>query len=398
MKRRLYIYMAIVCAAAVSCIYPYEVDLKEGTSGTVVISGDILCGEISKFDISLTQSVSDTVSDVFGVHELYVEGEDGSRYDGTGSKYFIPNYQGGSVGYASYEVDTRNLDKNIRYRFVAKISKGVDSKVYAKTYSTDFMPVLISPPIDSISYKVADDSMSVAIQVTTHDDNKPVGCYRWTYEENWEVVSEQMATHAYSYYSNSVYEIDFESQNRYYCWGKSVSSDFYLFNTREMGANVAPLVTIQTLDREEKKLSRLYCIDVTQFVVSEENYRFWETMRKNSGSVGDIYSPQPGKPRGNIVCEEDRDEYVIGAVSCSTISTLRRFITREEFGIYYNPYDCGFRNFDRGQWQTAYMEGFDIVTIMEGVTPPYLWAKEECVDCTLYGTKNKPDFWPTDNN
>ena len=125
--------MAIVCAAAVSCIYPYEVDLKEGTSGTVVISGDILCGEISKFDISLTQSVSDTVSDVFGVHELYVEGEDGSRYDGTGGKYFVPHYQGGSVGYASYEVDTRNLDKNIRYRFVAKISKGVDISEESKT-------------------------------------------------------------------------------------------------------------------------------------------------------------------------------------------------------------------------------------------------------------------------
>ena len=62
--------------------------------------------------------------------------------------------------------------------------------------------------------------------------------------------------------------------------------------------------------------------NVTQFVVSEENYRFWETMRKNSGSVGDIYSPQPGKPRGNIVCEEDRDEYVIGAVSCSTSAII----------------------------------------------------------------------------
>lgn len=385
MRKIIYIFISIMTLMAVSCVYPYEVELEDGSSGTVVIEGDILCGEVSMFKIALTKSVSDTISSWFAVHELYVEGENGEKH--YGRDLFKTGY---------YEVDTRNLKKDVKYRFVAKISKDVQSISYARTYSTDFMPVLVTPPIDSISYQVSPDSTSVSIKVTSHDDTQPEGYYRWDYVEDWEFTSSHMATHEYDYYSNSIREIDFMNENRYYCWGNNVSEDVLLYSTEDVGANFAPLVTLSNIPCTDRRVQRLYCITVKQYYISKESFRFWDVIRKNENHSGSIFAPQPSKPRGNIVCEENRDEYVIGSVSCCTVSTMRKFITGEEFGIYKDPFVCNPRSLDMGQWQTAYMDGYDVVTVLEG-TPPYLWAKKGCVDCRLYGSKAKPIFWPTNN-
>ena len=102
MRKTLYIFISVVALMAVSCVYPYEVELKDGSSGTVVIEGDILCGEVSMFKIALTKSVSDTISSWFAVHELYVEGENGEKH--YGRDLFKTGY---------YEVDTRNLKKDV---------------------------------------------------------------------------------------------------------------------------------------------------------------------------------------------------------------------------------------------------------------------------------------------
>lgn len=380
-----YILVPILALLLGSCIYPYDIELKEGAEGTVTIDGDIIYGEISTFTVGLTQSVADSVSKQFFVNTLYVECEDGTKYQGVNERGDI------------YIVDTRHLDKEKRYRFVAKISKDGFSPSNARTYMTDFMEVQITPPIDSISYQIAQDSLSVSINVSTHDDSKPEGYYRWEYEENWEFKSVYRATYEYAYYSNSVYEIDFETENRYYCWGKALSRDVLVHSTKNSGSNVVYQEVLNgNIDATDKRLNTLYCIDVIQYSLTEEGYNFWKTLKKNEEGMGDIFSPQPSKPRGNIYCEEDKDEYVIGHIGCSSVTRMRRFITTQEFGIYREADMTSPSIIGREGWQTAYMEGLDVIEINEE-TRECFWAPLRCVDCRKYGTKDKPDFWPTTN-
>lgn len=383
MKKIKYIFLAIVTAALASCIYPYEVDFKEGSGGTVVIEGDILCGEISKFKVALSRSVSDTVMDKFFVLDLYVEGEDGKRYQGV---------QSGDV----YEVDTRNLDLGGKYRFVSSISRDVNSLSYAKTYQTEFMQVMVTPAIDSIFHKVADDKKSASIHVTSHDDNTPVGYYKWNYEENWEIRSSYVADLEYEYYSNSVREIDQRSENRYYCWGKNISESINVHSTENTGSNIASDIKLQTIDCTDKRACALYCIDVYQYAITKEGYNFWNTMKKNEEDLGTIFSPQPSSPRGNIICQEDPEQYVIGYIGCSTVTSKRKFIYAKDMDIYQdNP--CPSHIYGREEWQSAYMSRMDVITFVEGPGGGYLWAPVECVDCRIYGTKEKPSFWPNNN-
>ena len=81
-----YILVPILALLLGSCIYPYDIELKEGAEGTVTIDGDIIYGEISTFTVGLTQSVADSVSKQFFVNTLYVECEDGTKYQGVNER------------------------------------------------------------------------------------------------------------------------------------------------------------------------------------------------------------------------------------------------------------------------------------------------------------------------
>ncbi|WP_332369297.1 DUF4249 family protein [Spirosoma telluris] len=61
-----------------------------------------------------------------------------------------------------------------------KTAKGTD-------YYSDFVPIITTPPIDSVSWRTQDNS--VFFSLTTHDPKNNTHYYRWEYDETWEVTA-----------------------------------------------------------------------------------------------------------------------------------------------------------------------------------------------------------------
>ena len=156
-----------------------------------------------------------------------------------------------------------------------------------------------------------------------------------------------------------------------------------------------PLVQMGSTDM---RISLLYSIEVSQRALSRESYQYWETLRKNSDQVGGIFSPQPSEMRGNIKCTTDPEETVLGFISAASVTKKRFFASKSEIGIYNNSHICPVMIPEREKpipipWSTMHETGYDIVSYNPSERES-AWAPVSCVDCRIFGTKNKPSFWP----
>src|SRR5277367_1115892 len=68
-----------------------------------------------------------------------------------------------------------NLNSSHTYRLSIKTS--------SEQYYSDYVPVLNSPPIDSVYFKVIDTGLTV--YSATHDPTNTIKYYRWDYTETW---------------------------------------------------------------------------------------------------------------------------------------------------------------------------------------------------------------------
>jgi hypothetical protein len=150
----------------------------------------------------------------------------------------------------------------------------------------------------------------------------------------------------------------------------------------------------------DRRISALYSMELFQMAISEEAYKYWDNIRKNSDQIGGIFSPQPSEIKGNIKCITDPSEKVIGYICASKTSKKRIFAKGEDIGVYEYPNNCEVVTVNSENpvpigdlWDS----GMDIVSF---IPPPFsesFWASKRCVDCRIYGTKSKPSFWPNDH-
>ena len=160
MKRRFYeiLFAVLIGLVSVSCVYDYipEDDEIQGLDvPLVVIDGDINVGDITTVTVGYTQPLLGEEQNTLppGV-SVCVESESGEKYPGV--------MREGQMNV--FEVDTRSLDLNGKYRLAVSVpGRG--------NYISSYKKVLISPQIDSITYTVAEDRESAKIEVTTHNDD-----------------------------------------------------------------------------------------------------------------------------------------------------------------------------------------------------------------------------------
>jgi hypothetical protein len=101
--------------------------------------------------------------------QVTVEGENNTIFSFTG------NTRG------EYTNNQLNLNNNVKYRLRIRTSGG-------KEYLSDYVPVQISPAIDSVHWKRTDEGIQML--VSTHDPQNKTWYYRWQYDETWEIHSD----------------------------------------------------------------------------------------------------------------------------------------------------------------------------------------------------------------
>lgn len=381
--KNIYTTLVIISSLIInSCITPFEPEGVTTIDNMVVIEGNIILNDTTKVIISRSLALNDENKiNYISKASVWVESEKGVRYTGTEVKKGVK---------IQYNVKTAGLDPTLKYKLCAVVG--------GKRYESALIPVLSTPVIDSIGYTPDFEKMSVTFYVNTHDPLGKTKYYKWSFSEDWEFHSQYHSVAEYNPVTNKISDIPL-SKNRYYCWGKGVSSSILIATTTHLNEDRVFQKKLISMGSTDRKISYLYSMELTQMAITKEAYDYWENIRKNSDDIGGIFSPQPSEIAGNIRCITNPNEKVLGYISAATVSKKRSFSYGKDIGVYVEPGNClteavGPEN--PIPIEDLYLGGFDVVSFFEDTNESF-WAQKSCVDCRLYGTKIKPLFWPTDH-
>ena len=404
------IFSAIVLSILTSsCRKQYTPAVINAPNSYLVVEGVINSGSDSTF-IKLSRTVklsSKIASNPERSASVIVEGDQKTSYPLTET--------GGGI----YSCAGLHLDNGHKYRVDIKTSDG-------KQYLSDYVGVLNSPPIDSISYDTKGTPLGPGLNIyaNTHDQSNKTRYYRWEYQETWIIYANFESF--YKSNGDTVLLRDMINDNIYNCWQNDTSSTIILGSSAKLSQNVIFNNPIVSIASTAEKLGAEYSINVRQYALSSEAYTFFSNLKKNTEQLGSIFDAQPSEIMGNIHAVNNASEPVIGFICVGSSSTRRIFINKNRLPdpwipdkFYtgcslktderYNNAPCCYYSFVINGDTLNQVDEFinynkpiafpfpviPIGAIQRPGSPPlgYTAAKKECADCTLRGTNKKPAFW-----
>lgn len=363
------------------CIDEYVQEPETQQTGLLVIEGTITGDSIVTVYVNRTVTMEQMATTAGVEHgaEVRILCSDGTQSEA-----------GMEVEGGEYAVPYQALDPAKSYCLQVKAG--------GKTYQSEYMQPLQTPPIDSLYWYKENTEAPVDIFVSTHDPEGKAQYYLWIYDEDWEIVPYYNTTQ-YAGAGDVAINYDTSPNPYYYCWGKMRSQNILIDDASRYTDKRIEGYPLQTFPCTDNRVCYLYCISVTQQALTEGAYRYYQNKQKLIEEMGTIFSPMPSELKGNITCLEEPEEPVIGYVQVTHPDFKRLFITREE--AYLDNRSCQIETKEavlakHPRAGSPLEVGYRFVyNGAEGYGPG--WARMECVECTAYGTKEKPDFWPNDH-
>jgi hypothetical protein len=404
------ILLLLVAIAAISCRKPYDPPAISKPNGYLVVEGAINSGADSTYiKLSRTINISSNAQISPELHAIVsVQGDQNTSYPLT------------ERGNGKYSCAGLNLDNTHQYRLSIKTT---DNKQYQSAY----LPVLNSPPIDSISWdaKGALNVPGVNIYVNTHDPSGKLLYYRWTYNETWAFH----ASFGSCCYTNgdTILARNNTTMNITDCWQSDTSSNIILGSSAKLSKDIILKAPVTQVVSTAEKLETTYSILVTQYALTPDAYNFYTNVRLTSQALGSIFDAEPSQINGNITCVSDPAEPVIGYIGVGATSTQRIFITNAQLPSWvatpfypgctlfyilgpggpqlcclYNDYGFNEVNEYINYSSSSFFSGTSSLPLIPVAPiglpgqPPigYTGTIRQCGDCTLRGSNKKPSFWP----
>jgi hypothetical protein len=391
-----YFLYLITCAVFFSCKKPYLPPVINAPGSYLVVEGVITGGTtLTTVKLSYTVNLSNvSTASPASKAVVTVENDQSVIYPLT------------EATPGTYVLAGLSLDNSRKYRIRIKTADN-------KQYLSDFVPVVNSPPIDSVGYQVANNGLN--IYSNTHDPKNSTRYYRWDYQETWIIHSNY-----FSYFKSNgdtVLGRDLINDNIYQCWASDTSSTLILNSSARLVNDVISDNPITFIPSTSGKIGVKYSILVNQYALTGDAYAFWTNLKKNTEQLGSIFDAQPSQIDGNVHCISNPAEAVIGYISVGNVATKRIFITNQQlpnwlptpaypncildtFLYKYTPPHSNsvvnqvneFINYHKG---ATYPEiPIDAIGRPGDPQPLGFTASEpECVDCTLRGTNKQPAFW-----
>lgn len=257
-------------------------------------------------------------------------------------------------------------------------------------YESDTMEMTPVPVIDSVYYEKVvlkepyenyGEIDGCQIYLDSYDPTGKCRYFRWNFDETW------------------ILRLLWPVKN-IKCW---VSDTLNIINTKSTAAfNESRIIKhpLTFVSNTSDRLSREYSISVNQYSLSENEYLYWEKIRKLSEESGGLYDVVPSSVHSNISCIENPDEKVLGYFSVSSMSSKRIFIKDNFQGLIDQYPDCP----SDTVWGEGEIWGEGISVWVLNDSPPsfgsprrrILTEKKSCADCTTRGTTQKPSYWTSE--
>ncbi len=397
MKKSIHLLvLALALCCAGSCIYDFNPDLK-GQAGYLVVEGDILIGDYTNVRVRWSDPLKPD-EEAGGYQEAVIRSAYVEASDGT-------TYKSGST----WNIDTRNADPDLEYRLVLE----VDGR---GTYVSQWAPVERTAPIDSVAWTISDDKHTMTVDISASGEGSRY--YRWLVQQTWEYHAAYQASHYFvpqgsylkgEYVARDTVAMYENGENTYWCWNSASIPEMMMASTADQSENRIVRQPLFEMDRYEQRCMYFYSMLLTQEGISEEAWRYYEAMQKNSTDVGGLFSPEPSEMRGNIYNEGNPSELVLGYVSVTAPRTERIFIDMILFGrMPRDTYSQEPEYVQKNEWRKYYRNGWRVYMLHtdEGAGTgreteadyEFDWLPARCVMCTMQGgTKTKPSYWPNDH-
>lgn len=372
------------------CTEPYFPDAISSPPNYLVVDGFINSLGVTTIRLSRTFAIAATTAPPAEIRAtLSIEEEAGPRY----------TLREGVNG--TYTSAALTLNTTKRYRLRINTSAG-------KEYVSDFVPAKITPPIDNVTWRT--DTNGLNIYVNTHDATNRTQYYRWETDETWEILP--IYNPLVEYVGGRMRDIVTPYPS--ICWGNAHSTTIQLDKTTALSQDVVANFRLRQLPPSSERLYSRYSILVQQHALTQEEYAYWELLRKNSESIGSLFDPQPAQLTGNIRGIGNNSDIALGYIGAHSLSEKRIFIRRPELPATWRvltgyescqPPDTVFIDrpsppppnpavilagtFGAG---SSYLP-IEAVYTPRGVLMGYTAKSRDCIDCRTRGASVRPSFW-----
>jgi hypothetical protein len=368
----------VACMVTTGCKEPFFPPETRDANNLLVIDGFLNAGNDSTIiTLNHTRRLSDTVLSYPETGaQVQVLGE-------SGQTFFLNEQAKGR-----YVSPFLGLGPGEKYQLQILTSDG-------KKYLSDFVPVVLTPPIDSISWRQdttsASNKIGVTAYLTTHDPGNNTHYYQWKYRETWEYH----AAYESSFLLNPDYTVVLRTPDQltFKCYHDFNSTDLKLASSENLMKDLISEFPLVFIPQGDEKLGVRYRVFATQYGLTREAFDYWQAMRKNTELTGTIFAPLPSQPVGNYHCLTNPDEPVLGYLSAGTVQKQFIFILNtqtEHWGLISHG-DCPLVI---GCYCDPIFRGRGYVPIDQLNVGLYTASFPHCVDCTMEGgTTQKPVFW-----
>lgn len=375
-KWKLLGYLVIVLFTG--CKESFEPNLPALKQHHLVVEGFINANGPTKIKLSRTAPLSEKKTFLPELTaRVWVEAENNS------TPFIVPH-----TGAGLYASGTLPINAAQKYRLRIKTADN-------KEYLSAFVPVKLTPAIDSISWK--QENGGVQIYANTHDPGNNTRYYQWDFDETWEINSAFFA--AYRYDNGSIRPSRLTDPAIFFCWRYASSNAILIGSSAKLETDKIYRQPLHFINRQAERLGIRYSILVRQLALEKDGYEFFEQMKKNTESLGTIFDPQPSVIKGNIQCINDPAAPVIGYISAASATEKRIFIAERQLtgrGFLIST-QCIAREIPNhpDSIRLAIPQNWPFDVVMNGPSiEKYIIAAPECIDCRLReGFNIKPTYW-----
>jgi hypothetical protein len=265
-------------------------------------------------------------------------------------------------------------------------------------------------PIQDIVPKITtkEGIRGVGINVKSFDPTNTSKYYRYEYEETYKIIAPKWNAQK-AVLIPSFPEDYFEMVNRTTeaktCYSTEKSNSILLHNTNDLSEDRVDY-QVRFISDKNYIISHRYSIIVDQYVQNLAAFTFYKTLKDISGSGSILSQNQPGFFFGNIKCEDNPTEKVIGFFDVSSKSTQRIYFNyadlfpNEPLPPYYIPcpetsfkycFNSGDPECNGYQVNSNILSNTALVYLLN--TPNVVMVDTPCGDCTSFSSNVKPSFW-----
>ena len=248
-----------------------------------------------------------------------------------------------------------------------------------------------------ITNEDGEDGVEIYVDGTSTGDNE--GYFRYEYEETYRWESFYKPLQGFSVVSESppLLEIVYKEKEERVCYVTETSNSILIAETNNLSADKVEDFPVRFIERRDRRIAHRYSILIKQYAQTNTSYEFYQTLKSFSSSDNLFSQPQPGLIVGNVRHESDDSVKVVGLFEVVSFTSSRFFFGFQEIFGNDIPFldDCGFERYsslsDPELFQRVQSGQYKYI----GEDPPFVYqvAPARCVDCTLFGTNEVPDFW-----